>query len=70
MPIDGSGDEKIHCFKTDGPQSNGQQEFTERAAAFFNELEQTTPVNGNDSFGDLEPDIYEEELNEIVVYED
>ena len=50
--------------------SDGKQEFTERATAFFNPLEQATPVNENDSFADLEPDIYEEELNEIVVYKD
>ena len=46
---------------------DGKQEFTERAAAFFNALEQDTPVNENDPFADFEPDIYEEE---IVVYED
>ena len=50
--------------------SQKEQEFTERATAFFNPLEQATPVNENDSFADLEPDIYEEELNEIVVYKD
>lgn len=50
--------------------SQKEQEFTERATAFFNALEQATPVNENDSFADLEPDIYEEELNEIVVYKD
>ena len=27
-------------------------------------------LNENDPFGDLEPDIYEEEVNEIAVYED
>ena len=47
---------------------DGKQELTERAAAFFNTLEQATPVN--EPFADFEPDIYEEELNEIVVYED
>ena len=49
--------------------SDGKQEFTERAKAFFNALEKATPVNKNDPFGDLKPDIYEEELNnEIIVY--
>ena len=70
LPMDGSEDEKIHCFKADGPLSDGKQEFTERAAAFFNALEQATPVDENDPFADLEPVIYEEELKEIVVYED
>ena len=46
---------------------DGKQAFTDRAAAFFNALEQATPVNENDPFADFEPDIYEEE---IVVYED
>ena len=63
-------DRRIDCFKADGPLSDGKQEFTERASAFFKVLEQGTPVNENDPFADLEPDIYEEELNEIVVYED
>ena len=53
-----SQDEKIHCSKADGPLSDGKQEFTERAAAFFNALEHATPINENDPFGDLEPDIY------------
>ena len=49
--------------------SDGKQEFTERATAFFNALEKATPVNKNDPLGDLKPDIYEEELNnEIMVY--
>ena len=48
--------------------NNGKQEFTERATAFFNALEKATPGNKNDPFGDLKPDIYEEELNEIMVY--
>ena len=52
------------------PLSDGKQEFTERAAAFFNALEQATPVDENDPFADLEPDIYEEEPNEVVVFED
>ena len=34
---------------------------------FFNALEQATPINENDPFADLEPDIYEEEVNEIAV---
>ena len=50
--------------------TNGRQEFTERAAAFFVALEQAGPVDENDPFADLEPDIQEEELNELVVYED
>ena len=38
---------------------------------FFNALEQTSPVDENDPFADLiEPDIFEEEHNEIVVYKD
>ena len=36
----------------------------------FNAVKQATPVNENDSFVDFKPDIYEEELNEIVVYKD
>ena len=36
----------------------------------FNALEQPAPVNENDPFADLEPDIYEEELNKIMVYKD
>ena len=63
-----SQDEKIHCSKADGPLSDGKQGFTERAAAIFNALEQSTPINEKYPFA--EPDIYEEELNEIVVYED
>ena len=51
-----SQDKKIHCSKADGPLSDGKQEFTESAAAFFNELEQATPINENDPFADLEPD--------------
>ena len=48
-------------LKADGPLSDGtEQVFTERAAAFFNALEQATHVNDNYRFGDLEPDIYEE----------
>ena len=64
-----SQDEKTHCSKADHPLSDGKQGFTESAATFFNALEQATPINENDPFADLEPDIYEE-LNEIVVYED
>ena len=64
-----SQDEKIRCSKADGQLSDEKQEFTESAATFFNALEQATPINENDPFADLEPDIYEE-LNEIVVYED
>ena len=70
LPIDGSEDEKIHCFQKEGPLSNERQEFTERAAAFFDALEQGAPVDENDPFADLEPDIFEEERNEIVVHED
>ena len=62
-----SQDEKINCSKADGPLSDGKQGFTERAAAFFNALEQATPIDENDPFADLEPD---QGLNEIVVYED
>ena len=65
-----SQDEKIHCSKADSPLSDKKQEFTERAAAFFNALEQATLINENDPFADLEPDMYEEELNEIVAYKD
>ena len=64
-----SQDEKIHCSKADRPLSDGKHGFTESAAAFFNALEQATPINENDPFADLEPDMYEE-LNEIVAYED
>ena len=65
-----SQDETIRCSKANGPLSDVKQEFTESAATFFNALEHATPINENDPFADLEPDIYEEELNEIVVYED
>lgn len=65
-----SGMKKIHCFKADSPLSNGKQEFTERVAAFFFALEQAVPIDENHLFADLEPDIHEEELNEIVVYKD
>ena len=67
LPVDGSEDEIIHFFKADGPLSDGKQEFTERAAAYFNALEQATSVNENDPFADLVPDIFEEDLNEILV---
>ena len=70
LPIDGSEDEKIHCFQKEGPLSNGREEFTERAAAFYAALGQGAPVDENDPFADLEPDIFEEERNEIVVHED
>ena len=33
-------------------------------------LGQGAPVDENDPFADLEPDIFEEERNEIVVHED
>ena len=47
------------------------QEFAERAAALFNELEQASLVEENDSFAYLlKPDIFKEEHNEIVVYKD
>ena len=70
LPIDGSEDEKIHCFQKEGPLSNGREEFTERAAAFYAALEQGAPADENDPFADLEPDIFEEEHNEIVVHKD
>ena len=70
LPIDGSEDEKIHCFQKEGPLSNGREEFTERAAAFYAALEQGAPVDENDPFADLELDIFEEERNEIVVHKD
>ena len=69
MPINRSGDDKIHCFIADGPLSNGRQEFTERATAFFTALEHAAPVDENDPFVDLEPDICKE-VNEFVVYDD
>ena len=69
-PIDRSEDEKIHCFQKEGPLSNGREVFTERAAAFYAALVQGAPVDENDPFADLEPDIFEEERNEIVVHED
>ena len=47
-----------------------REEFTERAAAFYAVLGQDAPVDENDPFADLEPDIFEEERNEIVVHED
>ena len=69
LPIDGSEDEKIHCFQK-GPLSNRREEFTERATAFYAALGQGAPVDENDPFADLERDIFEEERNEIVVQED
>ena len=70
LPIDGSENEKIHCFQKEGPLSNGRDEFTERAAAFYAALGQGAPVDENDPFADLERDIFEEESNDIVVHED
>ena len=70
LPIKGSEDEKIYCFQKEGPLSNGREEFTERAAAFYAALGQGASVDKNDSFADLEPNIFEEERNEIVVHED
>ena len=66
----GAEDEKIHCFQTEDPLSNGREEFTERAAAFYAALGQGGSVDENDPFADLELDIFEEERNEIVVHED
>ena len=70
LPIDGSEDEEIHRFQKEGPLSNGREEFTKRAAAFYAGLGQGAPVDDNDPFADLEPDIFEEERNEIVVHEE
>ena len=70
LPIDGSEDEKIHCFQKEGPLSNGREEFTERATAFYLALGQGAPVDENNPFMDLELDIFEEQHNEIVVHED
>ena len=70
LPINGSEDKKIHCFQKESPLTNGREEFTERAVAFYAALGQGAPVDENDSFADLEPDIFEEERNEIVVHED
>ena len=33
-------------------------------------LGQGVPIDENNSFADLEPDVFEEEHNEIVVHED
>ena len=57
-------------FQKEGPLSNGREEFTERAAAFYAALGQGAPVDEKDSFVDLEPDIFEEERHEIVVHDD
>lgn len=67
MPINRSENEKIHCFKAVGPLSNGKHEFTERVAAFFNVLEQATPVDKNEAFVNQEPDIFENKnlMNEV-----
>ena len=70
LHINRSEDEKIHRFQKQGPPSNGREEFTERAMAFYAALGQGAPVGENDPFVDLEPDIFEEEHNEIVVHED
>ena len=43
---------------------------SERTAAFYAALGQGAPVDENDPFADLEPDIFEEKRNEIVVHED
>ena len=64
-----SEDEKIHCFQKEGTLSNGREEFTERAVAFYAVLGQGAPIDENDPFTDLEPDIFEES-NEVVVHED
>ena len=70
LPIEGSEDEKIHCFQKEAPLSNGREEFAERATAFYAALGQGAPIDENDPFAHLEPDIFEEERNEIVVHED
>ena len=70
LPTDGSEDEKIHCFQKEAPLSNGREEFTEWATAFYAALGQGAPIDENDPFAHLEPDIFEEESNEIVVHED
>ena len=47
------------------------QEFAERAAAFFNALEQAYLVGENDTFaGLLDSGFFEEEHKEIVLYKD
>ena len=56
LKTDGSQDEKIHCFKADCSLTDGKHEFTERAEALLNALEQASPVTENDPFADLEPD--------------
>ena len=61
---------KSTVFKKEGPLNNGREEFTERVAAFYAALGQGAPVDENGPFADLEPDIFEEERNEIVVHED
>ena len=70
LPINGSEDDKIHCFQKEGPLSNGREVSTERATAFCAALGQGAPVDENDPFADLEPEIFGEEPNEIVVHED
>lgn len=70
MPIDGSEDAKIHCFKKDGPLKDGTEEFQRRAAAFAHSLNNSLEVDEEEPFAYiLEPDIVEEERNEIVVYD-
>ena len=56
-------------FQKEGPQSNGREEFTERAAAFYAVLGQGAPVDENNPIADLQPAIFEEERDEIVVHE-
>ena len=53
-------------------EQRGREEFIVRAAAFYAAaaLGQGAPVDENDPFADLEPDIFEEERNEIVVHEE
>ena len=60
----------IHYKSTAMTRTVRREEFTERAAAFYVLLGQGAPVDENDPFADLEPDIFEEERNEIVVHED
>ena len=70
MPIDGTEDAKIQCFKKDGPLKEGLEEFQTRAAAFAHSLKNLLEVDEEDPFADiLKPVTMEKESNEFLVYD-
>ena len=57
LPIDGTEDAKIQCFKKDGPLKDGLEEFQTGAAAFAHSLKNSLKVDEEDPFADiLEPE--------------